>query len=470
MYRERGEQENHFDVIIIGAGPAGLFTAYELVTGSFTGSKILVVDRGLELSRRAALREEGQYNAQPYYLTEGEGGTGLFSDGKLSIFPAGSGLVSLIGERATSELYDYTEGIFISFGGEGTHREISEGAIEEVTRTLASVGIEYKHYPSRYINPEQMHRIVSCLRPFLESKGVSFRFYTRVTQIDVDRLSGMKEVHWANASGDGVFTCKYLVLATGKAGAWWLHQQAEKLGLARLPSPIEIGLRVEMPNRVLEPITRIHNDMKIKAILSDREQVRSFCTCAWGAVVACEYDEMILVSGHFAGTENVNFSLVTRIVESFDSVEYGVQVAKLANMVGKGQALIQRLGDLRDGIKTLKNDLRRNKVQPTLAQYSPGDIDLALPRRFIRNVLDVLDRLERVIPGVNDADNLVYAPVVELCWDKFAVNHHMQTNINGLYIVGDTAGHVRGLIQAAATGILGARGILTAARHETQPS
>jgi len=456
-----------YDVIIVGAGPAGLFTAYELVRRSYPGT-VLVIDKGLSVDQRIDLRASGDLNAKsPHYVTHGEGGAGLFSDGKLSIYPAGSGLVDLLGESETRELYDYVEEQFTTLGGVGVYDYPSTAAVAEIVRSLAPVGIEYKFYPSRSVTQEQLYDIVSNMSSLLRSNEVSLRFLSEVEDVVVDSSSGGFKKLLCRA-GDRRFRliCRYLVLAVGKAGALWLHRSANRVRLKRLPSPIEIGLRLEMPSVVLEPLTGFHNDMKLKRMVGPNEQVRTFCTNKGGVVAACKYRDITLVDGWRSSTDNTNFGLVTRLfVDPANPVEYGYHVARTVNVVGAGRPILQRLEDLINQRPTSLAVLESNRVRPTLRDCSLADINIALPRRFITNVMETLQVLAQVVPGVLDPDVLVYAPALELCWDKFWLDSHMQTSIEGLYVCGDTTGHVRGLVQAAATGVLAARHIIGQVEH-----
>jgi uncharacterized protein len=194
--------------------------------------------------------------------------------------------------------------------------------------------------------------------------------------------------------------------------------------------------------------------MKIKRLLSNDDELRSFCTCVGGVVKAYQYDYATTIDGIFAGSENTNFSLVNRLHGISDPIEYGVTIAKAANIIGNGLPILQRLGDLLTGRVSSLDDIATNRVQPSLQGFTLADIGVAIPKTIVDNITYTLKMMDKVTPGIYNENTLVYAPVLEMCWPKFQIDSHMQTNIPGLYVIGDVSGHVRGVIQAVATGML----------------
>jgi uncharacterized FAD-dependent dehydrogenase len=268
-------------------------------------------------------------------------------------------------------------------------------------------------------------------------------------------------------AGDGdAFYAEFVVVAPGREGALWLERQAKSLGLSLLKNPVDIGVRVEMPATVLEPLTEVIYEPKlIYHTRKFNDRIRTFCVNPYGEVVKENVKGVWIVNGHsYANkkTENTNFALLvsTHFTEPFDEPHlYGRYVARLANLLGKG-VILQRLGDLQAGRRSNPSRVRRGRVKPTLSDAVPGDLSFALPHRYISDILEMLKVMDKVAPGVNSPHTLLYGVEVKFYSRQLHLNNNLETEIENLFAIGDGAGVSRGLIQASASGIIAAREIL----------
>jgi len=259
---------------------------------------------------------------------------------------------------------------------------------------------------------------------------------------------------------------RYLITAPGRAGAYWLREEAGRLGIITEYGPIDVGMRVEFPAEIYVPIERVMYDAKLRVRTATYDDmVRTFCTNPRGFVVRETYDEFSLVNGHAENenkTENTNFALLSHIeltdpVE--DTTEYGRAIAKLATTIGGGRPIIQRLKDLKNGRRSTMERLHRVTISPTLTDVTPGDISMALPDRIVVNLLEGLDQLDNIIPGLTADNTLLYAPEIKFYDTRYPVSQTMETAIPGFYVVGDASGHCRGIVYSAVTGLLAAEAI-----------
>jgi uncharacterized FAD-dependent dehydrogenase len=264
---------------------------------------------------------------------------------------------------------------------------------------------------------------------------------------------------------------KYILAAPGRVGAVWFAEQARALGIELKHGPIDVGVRVEVPAVVMEPVIKVSRDPKFHIITKTFDDfVRTFCVNYMGYVMEERYDDYVGVNGHSLRAKkstNANFAFLTRVELTqpvTDTTAYGRSIAYLATTIGGGLPLLQRLGDLRKGRRSTWERVERGHVKPTLRSVTPGDISMALPGRIVTNILEGLERLDQVIPGVASDSTLLYAPEVKLYSMKVTVDEDMETNVPNLFVAGDGAGLSRGIITAAATGLLAARGILHKAK------
>lgn len=445
--------------MVIGAGPAGLFAAYELAKNSKL--KVIVVDRGRDVDKRfCPAWETGEcVNCDPCSIMCGLGGSGTLSDGLLNLRPdVGGNLFELVeDERKAWDLVNYVDRIFVEHGAPEDVYEGDKDAIEELSRRAAAAGIEFVPIRQRHIGSDNAPRVIKNLKLTLENLGVRFLLETKVLSIERGYVRTTK----------GEIRYRYLLVAPGRVGANWFAEQARKLGIELEHGPIDVGVRVEVPSVIFEPIIKINRDPKFHIRTKTYDDfVRTFCTNHRGFVVKETYEGFVGVNGHSYRnkfSDNTNFAFLVRIeltepVE--DTTAYGRRIAELATTIGGGKPLIQRLGDLRRGRRSTWERINRSLVKPTLRAVTPGDISMALPHRVVTDIIEGLEKLDRVLAGVASDSTLLYAPEIKFYAMKPAVNENLETNVENIFVAGDGAGMSRSIVIAAATGIIAARGIL----------
>jgi hypothetical protein len=448
-----------YDVVVIGGGPAGMFAAYELASRSKL--KVLLVELGKDVGQRSCPMEKTNtcVKCEPCNIMSGVGGAGGLSDGTLNLRPdIGGDLYEFMSEDEAWELINYVDSIYVAHGAPKKLYRATSAEEEELSRKAASAGTEFIQIPQRHIGSDHTPKVIESLARDLKKKGVKFLLRTSV----VDILDS--EVKLSN--GERVKT-KYIIAAPGRSGAPWLVEQAKKLGLRIHHGPIDVGVRVEVPGIVMDPVCRINRDPKFHIITQTYDDfVRTFCVNHRGYVVKEVYKDYVGVNGHSlrgSRSNNTNFALLTKI-ELTEPVEnstlYGETIAKTATTLGGGNPLIQRLGDLRRGRRSTWKRINRGQVTPTLHSVTPGDIAMVMPHRIVTNILEGLERLDMVIPGVASDSTLLYAPEIKFYAMRVEVGRSMETSIPNLFVAGDGAGVSRGLVIASATGVLAARGIL----------
>ena len=453
------------DVLIIGAGPAGLFAANELA-GKFN---IVVVDKGRNLNERkcVALLNGSCKRCLPCNITGGLGGAGGLSDGKLNLRPdIGGNLEEFVSNEEAWSIINEIDQVFLKHGASEELYAPDEQKISPLLREAAASGIKFIPIVQRHMGSDKTPPIINSIKEELEDKGVIFMLETEVLDIIVDdKVNGAKLKN--TKEGNFIINCEYLLAAPGRIGAKWLSDQTDKLKIPVKHNPVDIGVRVELPQIVMEEVTTINWDPKFHIITKTYDDfVRTFCVCNKGFVVEEVYDEFMGVNGHSMRdkvSENTNFAFLVR-VELTEPVEntsdYAFSIATIANTLGGGKPLLQRLGDLRKGRRSTWRRLERSNVVPTFNCVTPGDIAMALPHRVVVDIIEGLEALDKVLPGVASDSTLLYAPEIKLYAMRLEMNKNMKTRIEGLYAAGDGAGVSRGIVGAAATGIIAARDII----------
>ncbi|AMQ19003.1 NAD(P)/FAD-dependent oxidoreductase [Thermococcus peptonophilus] len=455
--------ERAYDVVIIGAGPAGLFAAYELAEKS--DFKVLVIDEGGDVDQRKCPMYELGYciGCQPCHIMSGVGGAGGLSDGTINLRPdIGGDLRELTNdENYAWQLVWEVDQILLRHKAP---RNLFKGDPEQVRyweQKAAQAGVKFIPIIQRHIGSDRTPEVIGDIKRYLESKGVKFMLWTKALEFNRG---------WVKVKrGKDVFEIrtKYIIVAPGRGGADWFHDVAQKIGLKARHGPIDVGVRVEVPAIVMEPITSINHDPKFHIYTDTYDDfVRTFCTNPNGFVVEERYDGYVGVNGHSMHekkSNNTNFAFLTRIeltepVE--DTTAYGKSIAQLATTIGGGKTPLPRPGDLRRGRRSTWARIRRSDVEPTLKHVTPGDIAMALPHRVVTNIIEGLEKLDRVLPGVASDHTLLYAPEIKYYAMRAEVNENLETSIEDIFAAGDGAGLSRDIVNAAATGILAARGIL----------
>jgi uncharacterized protein len=454
------------DVLIIGAGPAGLFAASELADQL----KVMVVDKGRDINERSclALKNGTCRKCLPCNITGGLGGAGGLSDGKLNLKPdIGGDLEEFVSREEAWNIVRKIDRFFLEHGAPDELYDPDEKELSPVLRESAASGIKFIPIIQRHMGSDKTPAIINSIKKELQGKGVEFLLETDFMDIIIaeDRIKGA--VLKNNKKGEFKINCKYLIAAPGRVGAYWLSNQMKKLEIPIKHNPVDIGVRVELPQIVMDAITRINWDPKFHIITGTYDDfVRTFCVCNRGFVVEEAYDDFMGVNGHSMRdkvSENTNFAFLVR-VELTQPVEntsdYAFSIATIANTLGGGKPLLQRLGDLRKGRRSTWRRLKRSNVIPTFTSVTPGDIAMALPHRLVVDIIEGLEALDKVLPGVASDSTLLYAPEIKLYAMRVEVDPGMRTRVDGLYAAGDGAGVSRGIVGAAATGIIAARDIL----------
>lgn len=456
-------KEHYYDVIIVGAGPAGIFSVLEILHQK-EQAKILIVEKGKDLDKRICpmkIKEISCATCPECALLSGWGGAGAYSDGKLSLSPEIGGFLSrYIDVSKLNLLIEYVDKIYIRYGAPGeTYGENTE-EIKRIERLASENNLFLIPSRIRHIGTDRCKAVLKKIKKDLNQK-VEIIFDS-----EAERVITRKGKAVGIRIKDGrSFRSQFLILAPGREGSRWLEREAKRLHLTLLRNPVDIGLRVEVPASVFEPLTRITYEPKlIFHSKKFRDKVRTFCVNPYGEVVKEYLKGIWTVNGHsYANrkTNNTNFALLvsTTFTEPFDEpILYGRYIAELANLLGKG-VIVQRLGDLRQGRRSTYERIADGAVEPTLKDATPGDLSFAMPYRYIYDIMEMLEALDKITPGINSANTLLYGAEVKFYSRYPKLTESLETEIENLFTVGDGAGVSRGLIQASTSGVIAAREI-----------
>ena len=451
-----------YDVIIIGTGPAGIFAALEMAD---TGLKVLMLEKGRDISARACpIHTQGTkcLNCKPCGILCGWGGAGAYSDGKLTLTTEFGGMLDLYMEKpALMSLIDYVDGIYLKFGATQTvYGDDNKDAVRKIQKEAAAADLSLIPARIRHLGTDKCLEILTLMRDHLEDK-CTIRTSDGVAKILVEngRYVGVETVR-----GE-IFHSTYLIAAPGREGAEWFTGQAAQMGLDMITNPVDIGVRVEVPAVVMEQITDVVYESKLVYYTkSFDDRVRTFCMNPYGVVVAENNAGLITVNGHSnaeKSSENTNFAILVSktFTEPFkEPITYGKSIAKLANLLGGG-VIVQRLGDLKAGRRSTEERIGRGMVTPTMKEATPGDLSLVLPYRHLTAIVEMLEALDKVAPGVGSRHTLLYGVEVKFYSSRLHLTPTLETKIPNFFSVGDGAGVTRGLAQASVSGVIVAREI-----------
>ncbi len=458
-----------YDVIIIGSGPAGIFAALEFAKSS--SLRILMIEKGGDINQRSCPMIESSIPCVQCSLCSilcGWGGAGAYSDGKLTLTPDFGGWLNeyVSGEDLTS-LIGYADSVYRSFGAGGEVHGEDSAAMSHLKKKAAGYNLDFIPARIRHIGTDLCKDVLRRIREHLNGK-VDIVFDTPVEQISI--RDGM--VTGVVTEDGQAFESEHVVVAVGREGSAWLSGEAKRLGLSVHKNPVDIGVRVELPARIMGDITDVAYEGKfIYYSKRFRDRVRTFCMNPYGEVVK-EYSEGVFsVNGHSyknRKTANTNFALLvsTDFTKPFDDpISYGKYIAGLANLLGGG-VIVQRLGDLKMGRRSTPERVAESSVRPTLDDATPGDLSFVLPYRHLLNITEMLEALDNLAPGVNSGDTLLYGVEVKFYSMKLKLSRVLETEVKNLFAIGDGAGVTRGLVQASISGIVVSREILKRVRKE----
>ena len=448
-----------YDVIIIGAGPAGIFTALELAD---KGLKILMVEKGQDIRARIAtsLNKNALPKDKVRNVVCGWGGAGAFSDGKLTLTTEyGGNLDDYMSKAELMEKIDYVDQVYCRFGGADrkVYGDENKDKIRDIQRKAAAADLR--------LIPARIRHLGTHMRDFLDGK-VDIMADTAVDHIVVEdgQVRGV-------LIADQFYACRYLVSAPGREGSEWFIHEVSKLGLELTSNAVDIGVRVEMPAEVLETITDVVYESKlIYFSQSFDDRIRTFCMNPYGFVVEENNDGLLTVNGHSYAhkrSENTNFAILVskKFTQPFhEPIKYGKYIANLANILGGG-VIVQRLGDLLDGRRSTPERIQRGLVRPTMPNATPGDLSLVLPYRHLQDIKEMLEALDKIAPGANSRHTLLYGVEVKFYSNRLELSNKLETKIPNFFAIGDGAGITRGLVQASAAGVTVGQEILTRENH-----
>jgi hypothetical protein len=459
-----------YDVIIVGAGPAGLFSAYELITKN-SKLKIAVIDKGSFVKNRVCPMNKKKIacqNCNPCGILSGYGGAGTFSDGKLNFIPklGKSDLTKYMSESEAYQLIDETELIFNKFKMDAEVYPSNMDEALEIKKKVAIAGSKLLLIKQKHLGSDHLPEYIEGICDFLEEHNVTL--LERANVIDVETLKeDSHKVIYEKGTKKTELTCKSVIIAPGRTGAKWIQELADKYQISYLSQSIEIGVRVEVRKEIMEEITNIIYDPTI-FIKTDTygDEIRTFCTNPGGYVTKENYYGYICVNGHAlkeTKSNNTNFAFISKVnlTEPVTNTrQYGESIAQIANVLGDGKPIIQSLKDLKNGRRSEWHRIKKGFIEPTLKDCVAGDLALVMPHRIITNILEGLEKLDKIIPGVNNDDTLLYGPEIKFFSNEIETDNKFRLKDANVYFIGDGSGKAGNIVVAAATGLVAARDIL----------
>lgn len=458
------------DVLIIGAGPAGIFTALELIKRGFPG-KIVMAEKGAAIEDRHCPKDKtGKcVHCRPYcHITTGFSGAGAFSDGKLSLScDVGGDLPELVGAEVVQSMIEYADGIYLEFGADPRVEGVgSAEAVKEIRKRAIRAGLKLVDCPIRHLGTEKAQELYYSIEQFLIGSGADVRFGCECRDILVE--DGVCRGAYLIEKGEETL-CRAgtTVIAGGRRGADWLQKLCEKHGVLHEPGTVDVGVRVELRNEVMETVNNVLYESKLIGYPNPfRNKVRTFCQNPGGVVSQENYDGgLAVVNGHSykaRKTQNTNLAILCshNFSQPFDQpIEYARKIGELTNMLGGGGIVVQRLGDIFDGKRTWEKELSRSNVRPTLPDAAPGDITMAMPYRTLTSIIGFMKEADEVVPGFAADETLLYSPELKFYSNRVKMDASLATNLPGLHCLGDSSGWTRGLMMASVMGVLMARQI-----------
>lgn len=459
-----------YDVIIIGAGPAGLFAAYELIINN-PKSKIMLLDKGKRTTDRVCVMNQNNVpckNCNPCQILSGFGGAGTFSDGKLNFIPklGKSDLYKYMTAQTAEKLIDDTEKIFTNFGMDSDVYPSNTEEAKQIQKDVAIKGAKLLLIRQKHIGSDHLPKHIEKFEKFLEEKGVEILPSCDVIDI-VSKSKNEHELITKTKKLNANYKTKKVIVAPGRTGAKWIQQLADKYSIPYISQSIEIGVRVEIRKEIMESICNVIYDPSIFIKTNTyADEIRTFCTNPGGFVTKENYYGYICVNGHALKdfkSNNTNFAFISKVglTEPVTNTrEYGESIAHIANVLGDSKPIVQTLRDLRKGRRSTWKRINKSFLEPTLKDAVAGDLGLVLPARILTNILEGLETLDKIIPGVNNDETLLYGPEIKFFSNEITTNNNFKLEDYDIYFIGDGAGKAGNIVTAAATGLVAARDIL----------
>ncbi len=453
------------DVLIVGAGPAGIFTALEMLRKG-SKKKIMIVEKGAAIEKRHCpkVKTGACVNCKPYcHITTGFSGAGAFSDGKLSLsYEVGGQLPELIGEMYAQEMIDYTDKIYLEFGADSHVEGLGQNEeIKKIRLRAIRAGLKLVDCPIRHLGTEKAQELYLAIENYLIEHGVEIYFGWNCVNLLLEEQKCVGVVIEKKGVQEEI-RAERTVVATGRRGAEWLEKLCEKYGIAHQPGTVDIGVRVEVRNEVMETVNRVLYESKLVGYPKPfKDKVRTFCQNPGGLVSQENYDnDLAVVNGHSykeLKTDNTNLAILCshNFTHPFNQpIAYAQKVGELTNMLGSGQILVQRFGDILDGKRTWQRELMRSNVRHTLPDAVAGDITAAMPYRAMTNIINFMQAMDEVVPGFAGVETLLYSPELKFYSNRIKMDERFHTNIEGLHCLGDSSGWTRGLMMASVMGVI----------------
>ena len=458
-------QDISCDVVIVGAGPAGIFCALGLLE-SGSAASITIVEQGLPIERRSCPKERAGrcVHCKPCRITTGFSGAGAFSDGKLSLScEVGGDLPELIGSALVQATISDADATYLAFGADPHVEGLGRDAeVADIRRRAIKAGLKLVDCPIRHLGTERAQEIYAAIERHLADAGVRLLFETSCQDVLVADDGSCEGVVCESRAGSFAVRARETVIATGRRGAAWLGELCERHGIAHEAGPMDMGVRVEVRNEIMEDVNNVLYESKLVGYPEPfRDKVRTFCQNPGGFVSQENYDgDLAVVNGHsYKDRKSPNTNLAVLATQHFRApfdrpIAYAQSVGRLVNMLGAGNILVQRFGDVLDGKRTWPAELSRANVQPTLVDAEAGDITSALPYRTMTDIIEFIKAVDVVVPGFASDETLLYAPELKFYSNRVTLGQDLRSSMPRLSCLGDSSGWTRGLMMASVMGLL----------------
>lgn len=456
----------NYDVIIVGAGPAGIFTAIEMLCKG-SNKKIVIIEKGQSVEKRSCpkIKTEKCVHCKPYcHITTGFSGAGAFSDGKLSLSSeVGGDLPQLLGDDLVQRTIDYTDKIYLEFGADDHIEGISNPeAVKKIRKRAIQAGLKLVDCPIRHLGTEKAQELYLAIEKYLLNNGVEILFGCECNDLIIENGCCVGVYAKTINGKEIVLRGRDVVVATGRRGANWLEKICSEHGVEHMPGTVDIGVRVEVRNEIIENVNEVLYESKLIGYPNPfKNKVRTFCQNPGGFVSQENYDnDLAVVNGHsYKELKSNNTNLAILVSHNFNvpfnqPIAYAQKVGELTNMLGAGRILVQRFGDILDGKRTWQSELSQSNLKPTLPDAVAGDITAAMPYRAMVNIINFIQAVDHVVPGFASIETLLYSPELKFYSNRVKMDENLNTSLKGLHCLGDSSGWTRGLMMASVMGVI----------------